>query len=523
MEECIQTDVLIIGCGIAGGTAALTLADKGISVTVITRSKEPQESATFYAQGGIIYEGEEDSPESLAKDLFRAGANRNNPTAVKILSEEGPKLVEEILVKKIGVVFDRKKNHDLETIREAAHSKPRIVHAADFTGKAIEIALLNKLKNHPNINLLTQHTAVDLLTPEHHSRNRLAIYDPISCVGAYVLNQKDRNVIRCLAKKTILASGGLGQIFLRTTNPEGARGDGLAMAYRAGARVINCEFIQFHPTTFHKQGAPHFLISEAVRGGGAKLVRENGEPFMHKYDSEWKDLAPRDVVARSIVIEMLENNIPNVYLDLRSNIDEEAIKEHFPVIHRECLKYGVDITEDLVPVVVGAHYFCGGVWVDEWGRTTLDHLYAVGEVSCTGVHGANRLGSASLLEGLVWGKRSAEHIISILPKQSLSNLKDEISTWQDSTLISPDPVLIKQDMSSIQNIMWNYVGLIRTTPRLQRALRELRHLEIEIERFYRVTRLTDALIGLRNAVRSAAIVALAAWINKESIGCHYRE
>ena len=523
MEECIQTEVLIIGCGIAGGTAALTLADMGIPVAVITRAKEPGESSTYYAQGGIIYEGKGDSPQSLAEDLFRAGAYRNNPGAVKILAEEGPHLVKEILVDKIGVHFDRKKNHDLETIREAAHSKPRIVHSADFTGKAIEIALLNKLKDHPNVQLLTQHTAVDLLTPEHHSQNRLAVYEPISCVGAYVLNQTEGKVIRCLAKKTILASGGLGQIFLRTTNPEGARGDGLAMAYRAGARVINCEFIQFHPTTFHKQGAPHFLISEAVRGAGAKLVREDGEPFMHKYDSEWKDLAPRDVVARSIAIEMIENNIPNVYLDVRSYISEEEIKEHFPVIHRECLKYGIDITEDLVPVVVGAHYFCGGVWVDEWGRTTLDHLYAVGEVSCTGVHGANRLGSASLLEGLVWGKRAANHIQSLLPKDSISNLKDEISPWQDSTLISPDPVLIRQDMSSIQNIMWNYVGLIRTTPRLQRALRELRHLEIEIDRFYRVTRLTDALIGLRNAVRAAAIVALAAWINKESIGCHYRE
>jgi L-aspartate oxidase len=523
MEECIQTEVLIIGCGIAGGTAALTLADMGIPVTVVTRAKEPGESSTYYAQGGIIYEGKGDSPQSLAEDLFRAGAYRNNPAAVKILAEEGPHLVKEILVDKIGVNFDRKKNHDLETIREAAHSKPRIVHSADFTGQAIEIALLNKLKDHPKIQLLTQHTAVDLLTPEHHSKNRLAVYEPISCVGAYVLNQTEGKVIRCLAKKTILASGGLGQIFLRTTNPEGARGDGLAMAYRAGARVINCEFIQFHPTTFHKQGAPHFLISEAVRGAGAKLVREDGEPFMHKYDSEWKDLAPRDVVARSIAIEMIENNIPNVYLDLRSYISEEGIKEHFPVIHRECLKYGIDIIEDLVPVVVGAHYFCGGVWVDEWGRTTLEHLYAVGEVSCTGVHGANRLGSASLLEGLVWGKRAANHIQSVLPKDSISNLKDEISPWQDSTLILPDPVLIRQDMSSIQNIMWNYVGLIRTTPRLQRALRELRHLEIEIERFYRVTRLTDALIGLRNAVRAAAIVALAAWINKESIGCHYRE
>lgn len=523
MQECLQTDVLIIGCGIAGGTAALTLANNGVSVTVITRTEQPTESATYYAQGGIIYRGNGDSPELLAKDLLRAGVNYNNPQAVKIISEEGPLLVEQILVNKVEVAFDKNKNGELATIREAAHSKPRILHAADSTGKSIEIALLNKLKNNPNVTLLTGHTAVDLLTPEHHARNRSSVYEPLSCVGAYILNQADGQVIRCLAKKTILATGGLGQIFLRTTNPAGARGDGLAMAYRAGARVINCEFIQFHPTTFHKQGAPHFLISEAVRGAGARLVHENGEPFMQKYDPEWKDLAPRDVVARGIGMEMIENNLPNVYLDLRSHISEAKIKEHFPAIYKECLQYGVEITKDLVPVVVGAHYFCGGVWADEWGRTTIDNLYAVGEVSCTGVHGANRLGSASLLEGLVWGKRSAENIIDSLPEESIANLCNEILPWQDLGLYMPDPVLIRQDLSSIQNIMWNYVGLIRTSHRLERALRELRHLETEIERFYRVSRLSDALIGLRNAVRSAGIVALAAWRNKNSIGCHYRE
>lgn len=523
MKECNETDVLIIGCGIAGSTAALTLADGGISVTVITSSPEPAESATYYAQGGIIYHGEKDSTDLLAEDLFRAGANYNNPRAVEILTTEGPKLVKELLVNKVGVPFDKDEKGELATIKEAAHSTARIVHAADSTGKAIEVALLNKLRAHPNVTLLTQHTAVDLLTPEHHSRNRLAVYDQLSCVGAYVLNQAENQVIRYFARKTILASGGLGQIFLRTTNPAGARGDGLAMAYRAGARVINCEFIQFHPTTFHKQGAPHFLISEAVRGAGAKLVHENGEPFMQKYDPEWKDLAPRDVVARSIGIEMIEKNLSNVYLDLRSNIQEAEIREQFPAIYKECLKYGVDITKNLVPVVVGAHYFCGGVWVDEWGRSTIHDLYAIGEVSCTGVHGANRLGSASLLEGLVWGRRSAEDIISNLPGESLSSPCDDILPWQDTAQELPDPVLIRQDMSSIQNIMWNYVGLIRTTHRLQRALRELRHLEIEIERFYRVTRPTDALIGLRNAVRAAAIVALDAWRNKKSIGCHYRE
>lgn len=523
MKECNETDVLIIGCGIAGGTAALTLAENGVSVTVITSSKEPSESATYYAQGGIIYRGEEDSPELLAEDLFRAGANYNNPKAVEIITNEGPALVNEILVNKVGVPFDKDESEELATIKEAAHSKARIVHAADSTGKAIEIALLNKLKEHPNVALLTQHTAVDLLTPEHHSRNRLAVYEQLSCVGAYVLNQAENQVIRYFAKKTVLATGGLGQIFLRTTNPAGARGDGLAMAYRAGARVINCEFIQFHPTTFHKQGAPHFLISEAVRGAGAKLVHENGEPFMQKYDSEWKDLAPRDVVARSIGMEMIEKNLANVYLDLRSNIPETKIREQFPAIYKECEQYGIDITKDLVPVVVGAHYFCGGVWADEWGQTTIEDLYAIGEVSCTGVHGANRLGSASLLEGLVWGRRAAKHIHTSLSRESRANLCDDILPWQDLGLYVPDPVLIRQDLSSIQNIMWNYVGLIRTTHRLERAQRELRHLEIEIERFYRVSRLTDALIGLRNAVRAAAIVALAAWKNKKSIGCHYRE
>lgn len=522
MAECIETDVLVIGSGIAGGTAALQLADAGASVTLVTRAREPGESNTYYAQGGIIYKGEKDSPELLAKDLTRAGANYNNPKAVRIIAEEGPVLVEEILMKKIGVPFDRTTSGDYATIREAAHSTPRILHAADSTGRAIEIALLNALKKRKNVRLMTGCTAVDLLTPAHHSKNKLWVYKPQSCVGAYILNQEQGRVNRCIAKNTVLATGGLGQIFLRTTNPEGARGDGLAMAYRAGARVINCQFIQFHPTTFYKEGAPGFLISEAVRGAGARLIHANGEPFMQKYDAEWKDLAPRDVVARSIGMEMIEKNVSNVYLDLRSYIPEEKIRERFPAIYKQCLQYGVDITKDLVPVVVGAHYFCGGVWVDEWGLTTIKNLYAIGEVSCTGVHGANRLGSASLLEGLVWGQRAAKKIQTKLAKQTLHE-RDDIPPWQDAGLEQPDPVLIRQDMSHIQNVMWNYVGLIRTTPRLERALRELRNLEIEIERFYRVSRMTDALVGLRNAVRAAFIVSLAAWKNKESAGCHYRE
>ncbi len=521
MSDYLETDVLIIGCGIAGSTAALQLAAAGVPVTVVTRAQKPEESNTYYAQGGIIYRSPADSPALLAEDINRAGAGHCNPTAVNLLAETGPQLVKEILIDKVGVAFDRTPDGELALVREGSHSLPRILHATDATGQAIEMALIKALSNHPNVTLLTGHTAVDLLTPAHHSQNRLAVYQPHTCVGAYLLNQTQEQVICCLAKRTILASGGLGQIFLRSTNPAGARGDGLAMAYRAGARVINCEFIQFHPTTFHYQQAPHFLISEAVRGAGARLVDINGEPFMQKYDPQWKDLAPRDVVARSMHREMMAKDVQNLYLDLRSYIPTDQIPEKFPNIYQSCLTYGIDISRDLVPVVPAAHYSCGGVWTDEWGQTTIAQLYAIGEVACTGVHGANRLASASLLEGLTWGHQAAQHILSTLAGSPALGPAD-IPPWHATGRDTPDPALISQDMSSIKHIMWNYVGLVRTTPRLARAISELRHLEVEIEHFYRATRLTDELIGLRNAVRSAIIVANAAWENKQSMGCHYR-
>jgi L-aspartate oxidase len=371
------------------------------------------------------------------------------------------------------------------------------------------------------VTLLTGHTAVDLLTPAHHALDRLAVYEEPSCVGAYVLQQSTGRVACCLAKATILATGGLGQIFLRTTNPPGARGDGLAMAYRAGARVINCEFVQFHPTAFSKTNAPCFLISEAVRGAGARLVDERGQPFMQKYDPEWKDLAARDVVSRSIHQEMLARSLTNVYLDAASVLDAAVIKDSFPSIYERCLAHGVDMTREPVPVVPAAHYFCGGVWADEWGRSTLRNLYAVGEVSCTGVHGANRLASTSLLEGLVWGVRAARHIAQALPSLTLFDASG-IPPWKQTGVEQPDAALINQDMQAIKHIMWNYVGLVRTDRRLQRAIRELRHLEFEIERFYRAVQLTDSILGLRNAVRSALVVTIAAWENKQSVGCHYR-
>ncbi len=418
--------------------------------------------------------------------------------------------------------FTRKENGDLSIVLEGAHAAPRIIHAADATGHAIQIALLNKIKQHPNITLLTNHTAIDLLTPSHHSTNRLSVYAPRTTIGAYIFDGNTQSVKRILAKKTILATGGLGQIFLRTTNPKGSRGDGLAMAYRAGARVINCEFVQFHPTTFYKTGAPSFLITEAARGEGGRLVHADGEPFMDKYAPKWKDLAPRDIVSRSIMSELVERDVNNVYLDLRSYMSAEHIRHHFPNIIKQCAEYGIDMTTDLIPVVPGAHYFCGGVWVDMDGQTTINNLYAVGEVSCTGLHGANRLASSSLLEGLVWGVRAADHAAEQLSTTPSIDPTD-IPEWQDTGIYDPDPVLVAQDMNTINNVMWNYVGLSRATFRMNRAIRELRHLETEIERFYNVSKLTDALIGVRNAVRAALIVAAAANANKRSMGCHFCE
>jgi len=522
MPELYQSDVLIIGSGIAGATAALELADQNMSVLLITRAEKPQESNTYYAQGGIIYRGATDSPEALSRDLFKAGVDYNNPASVNILAHDGPDLVKDILIDKLQVPFDRETDGSFSLIQEGAHSSKRILHKTDITGKAIEIELIKAVKAHPKVTMLTGHTAIDLITPSHHSSDPNYMYAPQSCVGAYALNQASGEVVRCLAKFTLLATGGLGNIFLKTSNPSGARGDGLAMAYRANARVTNAEFVQFHPTTFHHRHAPNFLISEAVRGAGAKLLDAHGNSFMERFSPDWKDLAPRDIVARSIHMIMLEQGVKNVYLDLASYMTPDKIKDHFPSIYEQLISYDVDITTEPIPVVPAAHYSLGGVWVDEWGRTTISRLYAAGEVSCTGLHGANRLGSASLLEGLVWGQRVAQHIHEHIHNVELLN-EQIIPAWQLADEKLPDLALIQQDMSSIQHIMWNYVGLIRTPKRLKRAWNELRSLEFQIEEFYRETRITDSLIGLRNAVRSALIITTAAWTNKRSIGCHYLE
>ena len=520
------TDVLIIGSGIAGATAALRLArNPDRRIVLINRAPDPRESNSRYAQGGIISRGPDDSAELLVKDILAAGAGASLPSAAEILAREGPELLQEILIQAAGIHFDNDSNGDPEYGQEAAHSRRRILHVGDGTGRAIMQGLVELLKQLPNVAMETNSTAVDLITFPHHSRDPLTAYQPIACHGAYIFDRLGHTIHRTLAAATVLATGGLGRIFRNTTNPPGARGDGLAMASRAGARITNAEYIQFHPTALAVPGAEGFLISEAVRGEGGVLLTPEGQPFMEKYSPEWKDLAPRDVVARAIHTEMEDHNYSYVLLNIAAHMPSAEIKHRFPNIYAECKRVGVDITREAIPVVPAAHYFCGGVAVDEWGRSSIQNLYAIGEVSCTGLHGANRLASTSLLEGLVWGNRAALNIESWLSSNSrpATPSLQEVPPWDESGLTEDsDSALIQGDMQTIQNIMWHYVGLIRSSDRLSRAISELRHMQNEIENFYSVTRLSDGLIGLRNAVEVAFIVAQAARHNRQSRGCHYR-
>ena len=519
----MQTDTLIIGSGIAGATTALKLSDdRERKITVLTRALEAEDSNSTYAQGGIVGLGRDDTAELLTEDVLRAGAGLSNPSAVKILAEEGPAALNALLVERLGVEFDREESGAPAFGLEGAHSTRRILHVGDATGRAIMDALLAELRARPNVQLLTGHTAIDLLTFPHHALDRLAIYQPPACHGAYVFDRSKRRVKTVIARHTVLATGGLGQIFLCTTNPVGARGDGVAMAYRAGARVINSEFMQFHPTALHMPGTTKTLISEAVRGEGGVLLTPDGEAFMERYEPKERDLAPRDTVARAIYTEMLSRGYPYVWLDIATRRPADYTRNRFPEIHARCLEHNIDITRQPIPVVPAAHYACGGVLVDLRGRTTLSRLYAVGEVACTGVHGANRLASTSLLEGLVWGTRSAHDIRGREHAAAIS--ESDVPPWDESaTSYDADPALIQGDMQSIRSLMWHYVGLLRNKWRLKRATQELRRLWSNVEDFYRTANLTDELIGLRNMVLSALIVARSAMQNRTSRGCHYRE
>jgi L-aspartate oxidase len=519
----IETDVLVIGCGIAGAAAALRLArDRQRQVLVITRTAAAEESSTRYAQGGIVGRGVDDSPDLLAQDVLAAGAGLSLPAAVHILAHEGPDLVQHLLVDEVQVPLDRDAHGQLLYTLEGGHSVPRVLHVGDATGRAIEDALIARLRQLPNVTLRTHSTAVDLITSSHHTRDPLAVYEPIACHGAYVLDREEGRVQRVLARATVLATGGLGRIYRHTTNPRGARGDGLAMAYRAGARVVNAEYIQFHPTTLAVPGADNFLISEAVRGEGGRLYTPDGRHFMDHYAPQWGDLAPRDVVARAIHHEMITHGFPHVLLDLASYLDGDLIRQRFPTIHARCLETGVDITSEPIPVVPAAHYCCGGVLVDDCGRSTLEGLYAVGEVSCSGVHGANRLASTSLLEGLLWGDRAGHDIVARDDAPLVA--EDQVPPWEDvGDNALADPVLVYRDRRTVQHIMWLYVGLARNTRRLGRAMRDLNHLWEAIDHFYRTTRLSDDLIGLRSMAQAAWVVTRSAWHNRRSRGAHFRE
>ena len=511
------TDVLILGTGIAGTTAALAAARAGAKVTVVTRASDARESNTFWAQGGIVGRPPDDSPEELAADIERAGDGLCSPDAVMLLAREGPDLVRRLLIDELHVPFDREGDGFHWTL-EGGHSVHRVLHVKDETGAPIEKALLAACHAEPGISWKVDTTAVDLLTLSHDSTNPSDRYRPPRAIGAYLLDRKTGSVTPHLAAETILATGGLGQVYLHTTNPQGARGDGIAMARRAGARLLNLEYIQFHPTALlHSRG--RLLLSEALRGEGARITDASGKEFLKEVHPDG-ELAPRDVVARAIHQRMLERDEPHALLDI-SHKPAAWIRERFPGLTARCLELGFDLTAGPVPVVPAAHYSCGGVAVDADGRTTLGHLRAAGEVSCTGVHGANRLASTSLLEGLLWGWRAGKAAAGEVMRQSGARLP-AVPAWQPEN--EPvDPALIAQDWMVIRHTMWNYVGLLRSEKRLGRAGRILSELQVEIEDFYRRGTMSDALLGLRNGVQTAMAILRAASENRVSKGSHYRE
>lgn len=520
----LKTEVLVIGSGIAGCTAALCLADKGHEVTLLSSGTSLDSGNTVLAQGGIVYTDPQDSPDFLTQDIFRAGAEHNYRPAVQFLCTQGPKAVEKILFNRVGINFDRLADGQLFLTKEGGHGLQRILACADFTGQAIQNAMTQAVQTHPNIRILYQRTAIDLLATRHQPTNMEFRYQLNNqCIGAYVFNAQTGEPDTILADFTILCTGGLGQVFLHTTNSSASIGSGLAMAYRAGATLMNLEYIQFHPTALFHRADRKFLISEAVRGEGARLFNTSGERFMARYD-ERMELAPRDVVTRAIVDELHQTGEDHVFLDAASYMDQD-LQKRFPTIYAKCKEVGVDMTKEPIPVVPAAHYSCGGILVDLRGRSTLDGLYAAGEVSCTGVHGANRLASTSLLEGLLWGKSAAEDIHARSGRHSsLSRrLQDSVPDWITSERsLKEDPALIHQDWATIRSTMWNYMGIVRTTSRLERAFEDLRDLNKRLHSFYKSIRISKESIDLFHGCHTAYIVTTAALRNKKSLGCHYR-
>jgi L-aspartate oxidase len=518
IRNTIESDLLVLGTGIAGCTVALCAAQQGCRVIMVTRDKATHTSSTELAQGGIIYKGRRDSVRSLVRDVLEAGDNVGDPRAVRMLAENGPRCVERILIDMVAVPFDRDARGHLDLTLEGAHTLPRIIHCTDSTGREIAHALWRAVSAHPNITILERTTVIDLLTTSHHSLSAVDIYKPTECIGAYVLRQRPHRIFEILAKETVLATGGAGQVFLHTTNGSSARGDGYAMAQRAGARLANMEYVQFHPTTLFRPNDENFLISESLRGEGAELRDRTGRAFTRDYDPRGS-LAPRDIVARAIHHEMLKQHAPCMYLDI-SHKDSAWIRQRFPMIYERCLQYGIDITREPIPIVPSAHYQCGGVVVDGVARTSIPRLRAVGEVSCTGVHGANRLASTSLLEALVWGVSCAEDCVRSV-HETRRYYFPRVAPWKEEREYA-DQALLEQDWMIIKHTMWNYVGLVRSARRLRRAQRLLGELQTEVETFYRAAALTDQVIGLRNGLQTALTIMYAAIRNRTSRGCHFR-
>ncbi len=519
-----HTTVLVIGTGIAGCTAALTLAEAGIPVTLITADASMDKGNTALAQGGIVFRADEGDPKDLESDILTAGWRQNYLRAVRFLARKGPQAVSEMLVDRLGTPFLRKAGGEFDLIKEGGHSRARILHDADFTGRTIMDRLMAAVAAEPNITVLTGRMAIDLLTSHHHSRSLDIKYQLENrCLGAYVLNQELGQVETVLADYTLLAAGGIGQVFLHTTNSASSIGSGLAMTSRAGAKTVCGEYVQFHPTALFHRAPRRFLISEAVRGAGARLVDSTGTAFMRRYHP-MADLAPRDIVTRAIQEEMLQSGEPCVFLDAAKYVKED-LPSRFPTIHAKCLEIGVDMTREPIPVVPAAHYFIGGVLVDLAGRTTLSRLYAAGECSCTGVHGANRLASTSLLEGLVWGIAAGRDLATRVGRRNALSrrLMDSIPDWVHlADEENEDPALIAQDWATIRSTMWNYVGITRTESRLRRAFEEMRALDKRLHEFYKRTRITKELVQLFHGCLAAYIVTLASHRNTVSMGCHYR-
>ncbi len=519
----ISCDVLVVGGGIAGCTAALHAADLGADVVVVCKDRLG-ESNTTYAQGGIIGLAPEqygDSPSLFAKDIDAAGAGLCRPEAVTLLAEQGPPLCRDFLWKHLGVPFDQGPDGLPSPTAEAAHSARRIYHVKDATGRAIQETLTAALKAHPGIRLVEEYSLVDLITIPHHCCDPRRVYDPIQVCGAYLLNHGAGSVETYLAKRTVLATGGLGYLYLHTSNPPSATGDGLAAAYRASARVVNCEYMQFHPTTLYIPHKPRKLLTESLRGEGALLVNRKGERFMTKYAPEQMELAPRHVVSRAIFQEIAATGDVCVFLDLKPVAARVDLDVRFPTVSAACRAEGLDPTTQLIPVVPAAHFFCGGVAVDLDGHSSIPGLFAVGEVSCTGLHGANRLASTSLLEGLLWGYRAAQAAVSECPDVHLDPAS--FHSWRPiSSPMPPDPVLIEQDWNNIRTTLWNYAGIVRNFARLDRARGDMGHLYHRIEAFYRTAPISRSMLELRNGILCARLILKAALQNPESRGCHFR-